>query len=274
MKSNITLFIALAFCRSLLAGDSSNPSRASTLLQEEKPAACCAADEKRKPAAQPDACCAAETKAKATCCCESRTEAEKASCCGAKAGGKDACCAAKPAVKKDDCCAPMEAATFSKASLYQLEAAFTDDGGRPVTLGELRGRPVVLSMFFASCNYACPLTVTNMQAIREQLPAAVRERAAFVLISFDVARDLPAVLGQYRTQRGLDAGWTLLHGDDNAVRELAALLGVKYKQEASGMFSHSNIVTVLNPEGEIAYQRIGLNGGIDETAAAITASAG
>jgi len=224
------------------------------------------------PAAEPAACCAAETKAKAACCCEGKTEAEKAACCGAKAGGPDGCCAEKPAAK-DDCCAAMDAAAFSKESLYQLDAAFTDDHGRPVTLGELRGRPVVLAMFFASCNYACPLTVTNMQAIRDQLPAGVRERTAFVLVSFDVARDTPAVLGQYRAQRGLDAGWTLLHGDDGAVRELAALLGVKYKQEASGMFSHSNIVTVLNPEGEIAYQRIGLNAGLAETVAAVTASA-
>jgi protein SCO1/2 len=224
-------------------------------------------------AAKADACCAAETKAKATCCCEGKTEAEKAACCGAKAGGKDdACCAEKPAAK-DACCAAMDAAAFSKESLYQLDAAFTDDQGRPVTLGELRGRPVVLAMFFASCNYACPLTVTNMQAIREKLPAGVRERTAFVLVSFDVARDTPAVLSQYRAQRGLDGGWTLLHGEDGAVRELAALLGVKYKQEASGMFSHSNIVTVLNPEGEIAYQRIGLNAGLDETVAALTAGA-
>lgn len=183
----------------------------------------------------------------------------------------EACCAEKPAAK-DECCAAMDAAAFSKESLYQLDAAFTDDSGRPATLGELRGRPVVLAMFFASCNYACPLTVTNMQAIRDKLPAGVRERTAFVLVSFDVVRDTPAVLNQYRAQRTLDAGWTLLHGDDSAVRELAALLGVKYKQEASGMFSHSNIVTVLNPEGEIAYQRIGLNGGLDESVAAVTAS--
>lgn len=185
----------------------------------------------------------------------------------------DACCAAKTAEKTDACCAAMDTTAFSKESLYQLEATFTDDSGRTVALGELRGRPVVLAMFFASCGYACPLTVTNMQAIRDRLPAGVREQAAFVLVSFDVARDTPAVLLKYRAQRALDAGWMLLHGDDGAVRELAALLGVKYKQEAGGMFSHSNIVTVLNPAGEIAHQRIGLTGGLDETAAALTASA-
>lgn len=127
-------------------------------------------------------------------------------------------------------------------------------------------------MFFASCGYACPLLVTDMQAIRAQLPAAVRDRAAFVLVSFDVERDTPAALRLYREQRGLDDGWTLLHGDADAVRELAALLGVKYKQEADGMFSHSNLVTVLNPEGEIVHQRSGLRGGLPEAARALAAT--
>ena len=162
---------------------------------------------------------------------------------------------------------------FSKESIYQLDARFTDDSGHAFTLGELHGRPVVLDMFFASCGYACPLLVTDMQAIRAQLPAGVRERTAFVLVSFDVARDTPAALAQYRAQRALDGQWTLLHGNEDAVRELAALLGVKYKQEADGSFSHSNILTILNPQGEIVHQRIGLKGGLGEAAAALVVAA-
>ena len=163
-------------------------------------------------------------------------------------------------------------AAFSKESIYQIDARFTDDSGRSFTLGELRGRPVVLDLFFASCGYACPLLVSDMQAIRAKLPAGIRDRAAFVLVSFDVARDTPAALAQYRAQRSLDGQWTLLHGDDQAVRELAALLGVKYREEADGTFSHSNIITILNEQGEIVHQRYGLKGGLDETAAALAAA--
>jgi protein SCO1/2 len=111
--------------------------------------------------------------------------------------------------------------------------------------------------------------VSDIQAIRARLPAEIRDRAAFVLVSFDTARDTPAALAAYRTQRNLDDQWTLLHGNDDSVRELAALLGVKYKQEADGAFSHSNLITVLNPRGEIVHQRAGLSGGIEETAAAV-----
>jgi len=183
----------------------------------------------------------------------------------------DACCKEAPVVKKADACcaAPADAAPFSAKSLYQTDVAFTDDAGRSFQLGELHGRPVVLTMFFASCGYACPLLVTDMQAIRAKLPAEIRDQAAFVLVSFDVERDTPAALAAYREQRGLGRDWILLHGNDDAVRELAALLGVKYKPETGGGFSHSNLITLLNREGEVAYQRNGLKGGLDETAAAL-----
>lgn len=178
------------------------------------------------------------------------------------------------AVKKPDaCCAPAIAAgNFSSESIYQLDGRFTTDNGQPFSLGELRGRPVVLTMFFASCGYACPLIVTDMLAIQGRLPAELRDKAVFVLVSFDTARDTPAVLAQYRTSRNLDAQWVLLHGEDAPVRELAALVGVKFKQETDGMFAHSNLVTILNAEGEVVHQRTGLKGGLDEAAAALAAT--
>lgn len=200
-----------------------------------------------------------------------------ASCCAAEAKPAKptpACCAtAMPAAKpaaEPACCASLDAAApLSPHSLYQLEAGFTGDDGKPVTLAAFHGRPVILTMFFASCGYACPLTISDITRIREMLPADVREQAAIVLVSFDVERDTPAALHTFRNERHLDAQWHLLHGDSDAVSELAALLGVKYKREADGMFSHSNLVTVLNPEGEIAHQRAGLKGGLEQAAEAV-----
>lgn len=42
------------------------------------------------------------------------------------------------------------------------------------------------------------------------------------------------------------------------MRELAALLGVNYAEDSRGQFAHSNIITLLNAEGEIAFQLTGL----------------
>lgn len=173
------------------------------------------------------------------------------------------------------CCPPEPpkeeavAAAYSAESLYQIGVTFTDDAGRSVALGTLRGRPVVIAMFFASCHYACPLLVADMTRIRDGLPPAERERVALVLVSFDTVRDTPEALRRYRAERLLDRQWMLLHGDDDAVRELAALLGVKYRQETDGQFAHSNLITVLNAAGEVVHRRTGLRGGLEEAAAAL-----
>ena len=51
------------------------------------------------------------------------------------------------------------------------------------------------------------------------------------------------------------------------------LLGVKYKQDARGQFAHSNLMTVLNAEGEITHQRAGLQGDVSEVAQAVVLAA-
>ena len=190
---------------------------------------------------------------------------------------KSACCAAcasdvKPVAEKS-CCAEEKssapAVSLSKGSLYQLDATWTNDAGASVQLAMLRGRPVVLAMFFASCEYACPIIVDDMKRLGASLPADARAKAQFVLVSFDTARDTPAALNAYRERMKLDGAWTLLHGDAANVQELAMLLGVKFKQDARGQFSHSNLITVLNPEGEIAHQRAGLMGDVSEAAKAV-----
>lgn len=82
----------------------------------------------------------------------------------------------------------------------------------------------------------------------------------------DPRRDTPEALANFRTLRGLPADtWTLLHGAPDDILELAALLGVKYKEEANGQFAHSNVITVLNAEGEKVHQLVGLGQDITPT---------
>jgi protein SCO1/2 len=115
-------------------------------------------------------------------------------------------------------------------------------------------------MFFASCQFTCPITVSDVQRIEAALPENLRTNTGFLLVSFDSVRDTPSALKAYRASRELgNQNWTLLRGEPDDVRELAALLGVIYRQDANGSFAHSNVITVLNAEGEIVYQQPGLN---------------
>ena len=162
---------------------------------------------------------------------------------------------------KPPCCRELQITRpATDKSLYQLDSVWTSDVGKEVKLGVLRGRPQVLALFFTSCEFACPIIVQDMKRIQEVLPAALRDQVDFVLVTMDSERDSPAVLHEYRERQNLGTDhWTLLRGRPDDVRELAALLGVNYQRDARGQFSHSNVITVLNAEGEVVYQQIGLN---------------
>ena len=166
------------------------------------------------------------------------------------------------------CCAAgtTNAETFSDRSLFQTESRWTTDTGKQIRLADLKGRPQAVVMFFANCQYACPLLVNDLKRIEAALKPETRARVGFTLVTFDTRRDTPEALAAYRSMRQLPAAtWTMLHGEPDDVQELAALLGVKFREEANGQFAHSNIITVLNAEGEIVHQQIGLGQDIQET---------
>lgn len=174
-----------------------------------------------------------------------------------------ACCKTPPAEEA----APV--AALPARSLFQLDARWTDDTGRELALRDLRGETLVVTMMFTHCAYACPMLVQDLRKIREQLPPAIRARARFVLITFDTERDTVEVLKAYRDAQTLDDRWTLLRGSASDTQTLAMLLGIQFRREANGQFGHSNVITVLNPDGEIVHQRTGLRGGLEGAAEAI-----
>jgi protein SCO1/2 len=130
----------------------------------------------------------------------------------------------------------------------------------------LKGLPQVILMFFASCQSACPILVHDLQRIEAALTPRQRARVGFTLVTIDPRRDTPRALANYRATRALPVEtWTLLHGEPDDIRELTALLGVKYKEQANGQFAHSNLITVLNQKGEIVHQLVGLGQDIKAT---------
>ena len=177
---------------------------------------------------------------------------------------------------KPFCCATNlpPSAVFTDQSLYQLDSTWTNDAGQSVKFSQLQGRVQVVVMFFASCTYACPIIVHDMQRIEAALPEKVRAGTGFTLITIDPERDTPEALHAYRSVHKLTLNrWTLLHGTPDDTLELAALLGVKFKRETSGQFAHSNLITVLNEQGEIIHQQIGLNQDLAETVSRIVHAA-
>jgi len=159
----------------------------------------------------------------------------------------------------------MEAPTPTSASLYNLDAKWTTQDGTSVALGSLAGGPVVAAMGYTTCKDICPAIVADMMWVEKHLPVDAAGRVRFAFFSFDSAGDTPARLKAYADEHGLDPGhWTLYHGDDDAVRELAAALSVAYRPDGQGGFDHAAAISLLDSKGEIVFQQRGAQASSDE----------
>lgn len=146
-------------------------------------------------------------------------------------------------------------------SLYHLDATWRDQHGEERQLASLSGRVQVVAMVYTHCGYACPRILADMKRIEGELPRELRDRVGFVMVSIDPTRDTPEQLRSYAEAVHLDpARWTLLTAPDNTILELAALLGVKYRRISETDFSHTNVITVLDQQGEIVHRQVGLGG--------------
>ena len=144
-------------------------------------------------------------------------------------------------------------------SLYDLPSTWRDQHDAQLRLPALAGKVRVVAMIYTSCHATCPLILADLKRIESSVPAARRGAVGFVLVSLDPARDTPGRLAQWAAQTRLDpAHWTLLTGDADAVRELAAALGVRYQPQANDELAHTNAITVLDPAGVVVHQQVGL----------------
>jgi protein SCO1/2 len=138
-------------------------------------------------------------------------------------------------------------------SVYELEGAWRDQTGAVRSLASWRGTPVLLAMIYTHCTATCPLAVSEMKRI-----AALDPDVRFVLVSLDPARDDVERLAGYAAERALDPSrWTLLTGSDADVRDLAATLDVRYRRVTPEDLAHSNLITLLDPEGRVVRQASG-----------------
>jgi protein SCO1/2 len=147
-------------------------------------------------------------------------------------------------------------------SVYRLQAHLMDQDGREFDWDSLRGSPVLVSMFYGSCQMVCPMIFETVHLTLRALSEADRRDLRVLMITFDPARDTVAALKKTALARDCDARWSLARPDEATARKIAAVLGVQYRRLADGEFNHSTQVALLDREGRIS-ARSGKLGAVD-----------
>ena len=163
---------------------------------------------------------------------------------------------------------------ISDLSIYNLPSKWTNQDGKNIEMKDLKGKVLVMVMIYTSCKAACPRLVADMRNIESRLSEDVKENVQLVLVSIDPEVDTPKRLKSFSIENKMDGNqWVFLRSTEENTREFAAVLAVNYKKVSPIDFSHSNIISVFNTEGELVFQQEGLGVNSDATINKITEEA-
>ena len=149
--------------------------------------------------------------------------------------------------------------TISDLSIYNLPSVWTTQDNEDIELKELKGNVLVMVMIYTTCKVACPRLVADMRDIESKIPKSKKDAVKLILVSIDPETDTPERLKEFSIENQMESDqWIFLRGSEEDTREFAAVLAVNYKKISPMDFSHSNIISVFNQEGELAHQQEGL----------------
>mgnify|MGYP003605210666 FL=1 len=157
----------------------------------------------------------------------------------------------------------------ANSSIFLLDSKWQNQDAEELQLKDLKGKNLVMVMIFSSCRTACPILVADMKKVHDKIEKNKLKDTSLVLISIDPTNDTPEVLKKFAAERNMDSEpWIFLRSDEESTREFANVLAVKYKKISPIEFSHSNIISVFNRNGELVSQEEG--SGINSDAVAKT----
>jgi protein SCO1 len=142
-----------------------------------------------------------------------------------------------------------------------LEAAFRDEHGRPVRLGDyFRDKPVLLVLEYLRCRSLCSMVLMDAVRALDEVPLTAGRDYEVVAISID-PRDGPedarAARAKYFPTGG--AGWHFFTGAEPDIRRVADAVGFPFRYDpAIDQYAHPAGITMATPKGSIARYVLGL----------------
>ena len=135
---------------------------------------------------------------------------------------------------------------------------FVDAGGRSVGLGDLRDRPLVLSLVYTSCPDTCSVVTRNLARVVRAARQALGEQSFSVAtVGFDPGFDTAEQMRMYADRQGVTMrDWRFLSGDAPTLERFLDQLGFTYVPSPRG-FDHLAQTTVVDPEGRVYRQIYG-----------------
>jgi protein SCO1 len=135
-----------------------------------------------------------------------------------------------------------------------LNTILKDENGKDVTLGQLIDKPTILVFNYFRCPGICPVLISNLTQVVNNMKADPGKDYRVVAVSFDPA-DTPEIahekkanyLNQMKRPFPPDA-WMFLTGSAENTKIVADSAGFNYRRQGD-MYVHPGAIMVITPKG-------------------------
>jgi protein SCO1/2 len=128
----------------------------------------------------------------------------------------------------------------------------TDQSGQTLSLADLKGKVLLVSFIFTTCNGSCPATTHRMSLVQQELKSRglLKDgRVRLVSITLDPARDTPDVLARYMRLYDADPErWSFLTGPVEEVQKTIAAWDMWVRPAANGQLDHPSRIFLVDPK--------------------------
>jgi protein SCO1/2 len=109
----------------------------------------------------------------------------------------------------------------------------------------IRGKTVLLSFMYATCEGVCPVTTANLRTVQKRLGARAGRDIFLYSITIKPKEDTPQVLRRYAAMHGAGPGWLFLTGQPDDIEFLRRRLGFVDRDPIAALDPTSHIGMIL-----------------------------
>ncbi len=140
-----------------------------------------------------------------------------------------------------------------KPRLPAPETTLSNYTGERVSLGALRGKPLLVTFLYTHCPEVCPLIASNLGVTLKELGPDAAQKVNVVAISVDPKGDTPATVSKFLAERGMSGKMDYLIGDAKQLGPVweAWNVGSERDAESPEFIAHSALVYGISSSGKL-----------------------
>lgn len=143
-----------------------------------------------------------------------------------------------------------------RSALPMPDFSLSNQDGESVSLSSLKGQIVMVTAVYATCTTTCPMMLSKIRAVIDELTPAERSNLSVVAFSLNPEADTREL--RKMTARLYNMESPRFHFVNGVPAEVNTLLDdlnvARTRDQETGQIMHSNLFFLLDREGKIAYR--------------------